>query len=54
VKRRARAREHECHPTPAGRLLAALDALRDAVIARGWHERGRLGAVLRRIDGYLP
>ena len=54
VKRRAAARQHEQHPTTGGRLLHGLERVRAAVIARGWHERGRLGALLRRLDRHLP
>lgn len=54
VGRRARTRRDEQHPTPAGQLRHALDTVRDRVISRGWHERGRLGTVLRSIDRRLP
>lgn len=54
VKRRAATRRHEQHPSIAGRLSSGLDIVRNAVIARGWHERGTLGMVLRRVDRWLP
>jgi hypothetical protein len=53
VKRRAVARHHKQHPTVLGRRRTGIDAVRDRVIERGWHERGRLGALLRGIDRYL-
>jgi hypothetical protein len=42
------------HPTIAGRLRTGVRTVRTAVIRKGWHERGHLGALLRRIDRYLP
>ena len=54
VKRRAVARYHDKHPSVPGRLVGRIHALRTRVIERGWHRRGRLGALLRRIDRYLP
>lgn len=54
VKRRAAARRHEQHLSLPGRLRSGLDTIRNAVIARGWHERGALGMVLCRVDRWLP
>lgn len=54
LQRRARARYDEQHPAPAARARAAVQAVRAAVIRKGWHERGVLGALLRRIDRHLP
>ena len=54
VKRRAATRRHEQHPSIAGRLRGGVHAVRGKVIERGWHERGRLGALLHRIDRHLP
>jgi hypothetical protein len=54
VKRRARTQYHEQHASLSGRLLKGLNSLRGAVLARGWHERGWLGTLLRRLDRYLP
>ncbi|GEL17001.1 hypothetical protein PA7_08380 [Pseudonocardia asaccharolytica DSM 44247 = NBRC 16224] len=51
--RRPPTADREEHPLP-GRLFGGIDALRTIVINRGRHERGRLGALLRRIDHYLP
>ncbi|MGH7743623.1 MAG: hypothetical protein ACREQ5_02210 [Candidatus Dormibacteria bacterium] len=53
LKRRATARSDALHP-PASRVRGAIHSVRSAVIHRGWHERGPLGALLRRIDRYLP
>ncbi|MGH3862863.1 hypothetical protein [Actinokineospora sp.] len=54
LRRRANARYDERRPSPAARLRAATDAVRQAVIRKGWHERGTVGALLRRIDRHLP
>lgn len=54
LKRRATARRDEHHPTLVSRLRGGIDTVRNAVIRRGWHERGPLGALLRRIDRFLP
>ena len=54
VKRRAVARNQEQHPSLPGLLSRGLDTARNAVITRGWHERGRVGVLLRRIDRWLP
>jgi hypothetical protein len=54
LHRRAIARRDEQHHTTAGQLRGALQAARDHVIDRGWHKRGYLGALLRRIDRHLP
>ncbi|MGH3516340.1 MAG: hypothetical protein ACRDQ7_02765 [Haloechinothrix sp.] len=54
LRRRARQRYDEQHPSPTGRLRGGVQAIRAAVIRKGWHERGALGALLRRIDRHLP
>lgn len=54
VKRRAVARHHEQHPSLPGHLRSGVHVVRNKVIEHGWHERGRFGALLRRIDRYLP
>jgi NAD-dependent SIR2 family protein deacetylase len=54
LRRRAVLRRDEQHPSPAGRVRARIHAVREMVIKRGWHERGRLGAVLRWLDRHLP
>jgi hypothetical protein len=54
LRRRAVARHDEHRRGPAARLRGVLQSARAAVIARGWHERGRAGALLRRIDQHLP
>lgn len=54
VRRRALARHHQRHPSVAGRLRGLVDTVRNHVITRGWQQRGLLGALLRRIDRYLP
>ena len=41
-------------PSVAARLRGILQAARDHVFNRGWHERGHLGALLRRLDRHLP
>jgi hypothetical protein len=38
----------------AARLRGVLHAARGHVFNRGWHERGHLGALLRRLDRHLP
>ncbi|TNC25328.1 hypothetical protein [Amycolatopsis alkalitolerans] len=54
LQRRARQRHDSRHPGPSARLRGGIDAGRDLVIRKGWHRRGLLGALLRRIDRYLP
>lgn len=54
LRRRATARHDEQHHTLAGQLRGVLQAARDHVINRGWHQRGHLLALLRRIDRHLP
>ncbi|CRK57740.1 hypothetical protein [Alloactinosynnema sp. L-07] len=54
LHRRARHREDEHRSGLGPRLRAGIDAVRAGVIRRGWHERGVLGALLRRIDRHLP
>lgn len=54
VWRRAVRRHDGQRRSPAARARRVIDRARDAVIQRGWHERGLLGTVLRRIDRYLP
>lgn len=54
LKRRAMAREDEHRRSPGAVVRRGVQGLRGAVIARGWHERGRLGSALRRIDRHLP
>src|SRR3981189_1801976 len=54
LQRRAVERYDEQHPSMAARLRAGIRTARTAVIRKGWHQRGVLGAVLRRIDRHLP
>ncbi len=54
LKRRATARRDALHPTPASRVRGAIHSVCSAVIHRGWHEPGPLGALLHSIDRYLP
>jgi hypothetical protein len=54
LKRRTVARLDQQRPSTMGRVRAGVQWLRDGVIARGLHERGRLGALLRSIDRHLP
>ncbi|MGH3621801.1 MAG: hypothetical protein ACRDQ5_08425 [Sciscionella sp.] len=54
VHRRAVERDDARHRTTGTPLRAAIRAARAQVIARGWHERAILGALLRRIDRHLP
>ncbi len=53
LRRRAVARD-EFRWSPLRLVRAATAAARDQVVARGWHERGRLGEVLRVIDRRVP
>lgn len=52
--RRAVRRRDELRPSVAGRLRGCVHVVREAVIRRGWHERGALGVFLRWLDRYLP
>ena len=54
LHRRAVQRRDEHHPSAGGRLRSGIGAARAAVIRKGWHRRGRLGAVLRWVDRHLP
>ncbi|MGH4026599.1 MAG: hypothetical protein ACRDRV_18650 [Pseudonocardiaceae bacterium] len=54
LQRRAVQRHDELHPSPASRLRARIHTVREAVIRKGWHERGLLGALLRQLDRHLP
>ncbi|MBE8519220.1 hypothetical protein ILP97_17140 [Amycolatopsis sp. H6(2020)] len=54
MQRRATELDDAYHPTVAARLRAGIHTARNAVIRRGWHQRGLLGTLLRRIDRYLP
>ncbi|MHA6784026.1 hypothetical protein ACVGOW_23975 [Pseudonocardia saturnea] len=54
VKRRAVARRDEHRRTPFGAVRGGVQRVRDRVISNGWHERGPLGAFLRRLDRFLP
>lgn len=54
LRRRATARHDEQHHTLAGQLRGVLQATRDYVINRGWHQYGHVGALLRRINRHLP
>lgn len=54
LHRRATEIEDVRHPTTAARLRAVVLSARARVIDRGWHQRGVLGALLRRADRHLP
>ena len=54
VKRRAAAKRDEQRWTPLGAVRGGMERVRGAVIENGWHERGPLGAFLRRLDRLLP
>lgn len=54
LHRRATQLEDAQHPTIGARLRAVVRSARAHVIDRGWHQRGALGKLLRRIDRYLP
>lgn len=54
LQRRAVQRYDEQHPSPAAMVRGGVQSMRDVVIRKGWHQRGALGTVLRRIDRYLP
>lgn len=51
LNRRAR----QANATVASRrLYVAAEKIRDAVIARGWHEHPRIGPVLKWLDRRMP
>lgn len=54
VRRRAVQRYDESHPSATARVRAGVDAVRSAVIRKGWHRKGFLGDALRWIDRHLP
>ncbi len=54
LQRRALAQRHRQRPSIGGHLRAAVDAVRQRVIARGWPTTRWLGPVLRRLDRHLP
>jgi len=54
LHRRALARRDEHRWTPMGAVRGGVQRVRDWVIENGWHQRGPLGAFLRRIDRFLP
>lgn len=54
LRRRAVRRHDNRRWSPGARARSAVDGVRAAVIQRGWHERGVLGKLLRRIDRFLP
>lgn len=54
LQRRAVQRYDEQHPSPMARLRSGINAVRAALIRKGWHERGVIGAVLRWLDRRLP
>lgn len=54
LRRRAVRRHDARRRSLAARMRGLIDGVRGAVIERGWHERGVLGKLLRRIDRYLP
>jgi hypothetical protein len=54
VHRRGTQLDDAQHPSIAARLRSIVHALRTAIVNKGWHERGLLGTLLRRIDRHLP
>lgn len=54
LRRRAQLRRDEQQPSTMGRVRKAIHRIREYVISKGWHERGRLGALLRWLDRHLP
>lgn len=54
LHRRAVEHDDASRRSPGGLLRSGVRAGRDWVIAHGWHEKGKLGAVLRRLDRHLP
>jgi hypothetical protein len=54
LQRRAVKRYDERHPSPGARLRGGIGAVRDVVIRKGWHQRGRVGVLLRWLDRHLP
>lgn len=54
LQRRAVQRLDQRRPSPGARLRGGIRAIQELVIRKGWHERGRLGALLRWLDRHLP
>ena len=54
LQQRAVEREDELHPSRSAQVRAGVRAVRDWVIARGWHRLPIIGQILRRIDRHLP
>lgn len=54
LQRRAVQRHDERNPSLGARLRGGIGAVREVVIRKGWHERGRLGVLLRWLDRHLP
>lgn len=54
LKRAAVAREDEHGRSAMSVVRGGLQRIRDGVMARGWHQRGRLGVFLRWTDRHLP
>lgn len=54
VRRRAVRRDDHRRRSPAAWARRGIDRARNAIIHRGWHDRGLLGKLLRRIDRHLP
>jgi hypothetical protein len=54
LQRKAAEREDELRPSRGSRVRTRLCAARGWVIDRRWHELPLIGALLRRIDRFLP
>lgn len=54
LRRWATARHDQRRPSPLGLVRRGIGAVRDRVIEHGWHDRGRAGKLLRRLDRHLP
>lgn len=54
LHRRAVQRDDERYPSPGSRLRHGIRGIRAVVIRKRWHQRGRLGVVLRWLDRHLP
>lgn len=54
LRRRAVARQDEHRRGLSVLVRRGVKQVRGWVIAHGWHERGPLGAFLRRLDRFLP
>jgi hypothetical protein len=54
LRRRSAARHDHRHPSALGLVRQGVGTIRNRVVAHGWHDRGRVGVLLRRLDRHLP